>query len=200
MQTTSPASGNLSVTVHQPGIALVELSRGKVNAIDGQMYEDIAATFDALSDDQDVRVIVLTGQNDQDNALRAIRMGARYSDREQTRRYSAYNWGAISESWAGGISPFQTTGPLAVEQFDFPNFQRGHNPTPMNGFYPTADLIAAYRDGTLQAALAAASSSGSRPDNATLSEATMYSGPFGVSRRPKHTGHTPWGSRKARMP
>ena len=62
MQTTSPASGNLSVTVHQPGIALVELSRGKVNAIDGQMYEDIAATFDALSDDQDVRVIVLTGQ------------------------------------------------------------------------------------------------------------------------------------------
>ncbi|MFT4398259.1 enoyl-CoA hydratase-related protein [Gordonia lacunae] len=61
MQTTSPASGNLSVTVHQPGIALVELSRGKVNAIDGQMYEDIAATFEALSDDQDVRVIVLTG-------------------------------------------------------------------------------------------------------------------------------------------
>ena len=60
---------------------------------------------------------------DFDNSfLRAIRMGARYSDREQTRRYSAYNWGAISESWAGGISPFQTTGPLAVAQYDFPNF------------------------------------------------------------------------------
>lgn len=99
---------------------------------------------------------------DFDNSpLRAIRMGARYSDREQTRRYTAYNWGAISESWAGGVTPFQTRGPLAVEAYDFPNFQRGHNPTPMNGFYPTADLIAAYRDGTLQAALAAASSSGS---------------------------------------
>lgn len=33
----------------EPGIALVKLSRGKVNVIDGQMYDDIAATFDALS-------------------------------------------------------------------------------------------------------------------------------------------------------
>ena len=61
MQTTSPASGNLSVTVHQPGIALVELSRGKVNAIDGQMYEDIAATFDALSDDAAARGVLPLG-------------------------------------------------------------------------------------------------------------------------------------------
>lgn len=98
---------------------------------------------------------------DFDNSfLRAIRMGARYSDREQTRRYSAYNWGAISESWAGGISPFQTTGPLAVEQFDFPNFQRGHNPSPINAYYPTVGLASAYRDGTLQAALAGVRSPG----------------------------------------
>lgn len=98
---------------------------------------------------------------DFDNSfLRAIRMGARYSDREQTRRYTAYNWGNISESWSGGVSPFQTTGPLAVEQYDFPNFQRGNNPSPINGYYPTVDLAAAYRDGSLQEALAGVRSSG----------------------------------------
>lgn len=98
---------------------------------------------------------------DFDNAfLRAIRMGARYSDRDQTRRYSAYNWGAISESWAGGISPFTTSGPLAVAQYDFPDFQRGHNPSPITSYYPTIDLASAYRDGTLQAALAGVSSDG----------------------------------------
>lgn len=60
--TDSPASENLSVTLIESGVALVELTRGKVNAIDGQMYDDIAATLEALSDDQDVRVIVLTGR------------------------------------------------------------------------------------------------------------------------------------------
>ena len=35
---------------------------------------------------------------------------------------------------------------------------------------------------------------------ATLSDATMYSGPSGVSRRPRQTGRMPCGSRKATMP
>ena len=48
--------------MREPGVACVELARGKVNAVDGQMYDDIAATFDALSDDQEVRAIILTGR------------------------------------------------------------------------------------------------------------------------------------------
>ncbi len=50
------------VTEPEPGIALVELARGKVNAIDTQMYREIATVFEALSDNQDVRVVVLTGR------------------------------------------------------------------------------------------------------------------------------------------
>ena len=43
---------------------------------------------------------------DFDNSfLRAIRMGARYSDREQTRRYSAYNWGAIRKAGPAAFRP-----------------------------------------------------------------------------------------------
>ncbi|WP_439030722.1 enoyl-CoA hydratase-related protein [Gordonia terrae] len=60
--TTITASEHLSVTMRESGVACVELARGKVNAVDGQMYDEIAATFDALSDDQEVRAIVLTGR------------------------------------------------------------------------------------------------------------------------------------------
>ncbi|MGB3771952.1 MAG: enoyl-CoA hydratase-related protein [Rhodococcus sp. (in: high G+C Gram-positive bacteria)] len=50
------------VTESEPGVALVELARGKVNAIDRQMYHEIATVFEALTDNQDVRVVVLTGR------------------------------------------------------------------------------------------------------------------------------------------
>ncbi|MGJ3627665.1 hypothetical protein AB5I41_13060 [Sphingomonas sp. MMS24-JH45] len=30
-----------------------------------------------------------------------MKVGGRYADREQTVRYSAYNWAVISETWAG---------------------------------------------------------------------------------------------------
>jgi enoyl-CoA hydratase len=53
---------HLTVTEPEPGIALVELARGKVNAIDTQMYGEIATVFDALSDNQDIRAVVLTGR------------------------------------------------------------------------------------------------------------------------------------------
>ena len=53
---------HLIVTEPESGIALVELARGKVNAIDTQMYGEIATVFDALSDNQDIRAVVLTGR------------------------------------------------------------------------------------------------------------------------------------------
>ncbi|MFD1811384.1 enoyl-CoA hydratase-related protein [Rhodococcus gannanensis] len=53
---------NVLVTHPEPGIALVELARGKVNALDKSTYEEIAATFDAVSDDHSVKVAVLTGR------------------------------------------------------------------------------------------------------------------------------------------
>lgn len=53
---------HLTVTEPEPGIAVVELARGKVNAIDTQMYGEIATVFEALSDNQDIRAVVLTGR------------------------------------------------------------------------------------------------------------------------------------------
>ncbi|ETD32458.1 enoyl-CoA hydratase-related protein [Williamsia sp. D3] len=62
MTVQTPGIGHLVVSEPEPGIALVELARGKVNAIDTQMYDEIARVFDMLSDNQDIRAIVLTGR------------------------------------------------------------------------------------------------------------------------------------------
>lgn len=65
MTTTKAVTGHdeaLTVTEARPGVALVELARGKVNALDGQAYRTITETFDRLSEDRDVRAVVLTGR------------------------------------------------------------------------------------------------------------------------------------------
>ncbi|WP_030166440.1 MULTISPECIES: enoyl-CoA hydratase-related protein [Actinomycetes] len=53
---------HLTVTQPEPGIVVVELARGKVNALDTQMYTEIATVFDALSENPDVRAVLLTGR------------------------------------------------------------------------------------------------------------------------------------------
>ncbi len=53
---------HILISQPEPGIALVELARGKVNAIDHRMYGELAETFDRLSDDPTVNVAVLTGR------------------------------------------------------------------------------------------------------------------------------------------
>ena len=44
-----------------------------------------------------------------DGFLRRIKFGARYADRDQTIRYTTYNWGAISEVWSGTRGAFMRT-------------------------------------------------------------------------------------------
>ncbi|MBM7415837.1 MULTISPECIES: enoyl-CoA hydratase-related protein [Nocardiaceae] len=53
---------NIVVSHPESGIALVELSRGKVNALDGATYRELADVFDALSNRDDTTVVVLTGK------------------------------------------------------------------------------------------------------------------------------------------
>lgn len=65
MTTTTPGTAvneTLTVTEVRPGVALVELARGKVNALDGASYLRIAEVFDQLSDDENYRAVVLTGR------------------------------------------------------------------------------------------------------------------------------------------
>lgn len=77
--------------------------------------------------------------------LKSIRVGGRIADRDQTARFSTYNWGVLSEQWGNGGPVWLndnvdgTTGgtggsPMGgTETFCFDNFFRGSVPNPMNG-------------------------------------------------------------------
>jgi enoyl-CoA hydratase len=53
---------HLHVTVDDEGIALVELDRPPVNAINQEMYSELHALFSTIADDPAVKVVVLTGR------------------------------------------------------------------------------------------------------------------------------------------
>jgi TonB-dependent receptor len=84
--------------------------------------------------------------------LKALRIGGRYSDREQTRRYTNYAWGFISQNWTGaGLSTYASPGSVGtIAPFNFPNFHRGQVPSPINTLYTTLDLAQAYSTGEFQ--------------------------------------------------
>ena len=87
---------------------------------------------------------------DEDSWLESVRFGYRRAEREQTTRFSAYNWGVISEQWGGGgpvwlddlADGVPTAGGTGVpgttgtpvgsmfETFAFDNFFRGSIPVP----------------------------------------------------------------------
>lgn len=62
----------------------------------------------------------------------SIEAGVRFAERDQTTRWSNYNWGNLSESWAGGNALFDGTrnglpyGSTAYEQFSFDDFHGGN--------------------------------------------------------------------------
>jgi TonB-dependent receptor len=77
--------------------------------------------------------------------LRSIRAGIRYADRDQTARFSTYNWGVLSEQWGNGGPVWLSdpvdgvqggtggTAPNVTQTFCFDNFFRGSVPNPLNG-------------------------------------------------------------------
>jgi TonB-dependent receptor len=83
-----------------------------------------------------------------DGWLESVRFGYRRAEREQTTRFSAYNWGVVSEQWGGGGPVWLddhadgvpeangvpgTAGTLVgsnFETFSFENFFRGEVPVP----------------------------------------------------------------------
>ena len=78
--------------------------------------------------------------------LRRIKFGARYADRDQTVRSTTYNWGVLSEVWAGnaGAVHFDESPQLPIEQRTFNNFFRGQASPPPSSYYYGIDLIKAY--------------------------------------------------------
>ncbi|WP_379920673.1 TonB-dependent receptor [Erythrobacter sp. R86502] len=83
---------------------------------------------------------------DDDVFLRRAKFGARYQDREQTVRYTTYNWGMLSEVWSGSRpTNFADTPAELSERYEFPNFFRGQAAGPPGGFYYAGDLIGDYQ-------------------------------------------------------
>jgi TonB-dependent receptor len=71
--------------------------------------------------------------------LKSLRVGARFAERDQTARFSTYNWGSLSEIWGGG-GPVWFDDPVAqngnrpmpfIETFNFNNFFGGKTPNPV---------------------------------------------------------------------
>ncbi len=90
-----------------------------------------------------------------DNGIvKSIEVGARYSNREQTTRQSTYNWGVLSEAWAGGNIWYEDS-TVPYEEVSFDNFARGGvlNTEGGNAFlFPSLDMVKNY--GGLNDALA----------------------------------------------
>ncbi len=91
---------------------------------------------------------------DDDSFLNSIKVGYRYAKRDQTARFSTYNWGVLSEQWGNG-GPRWLDSQVAQQApgyavFSFPNFFGGRTPSPVGEgrlFYAgnPAEDIAAYQ-------------------------------------------------------
>jgi TonB-dependent receptor len=86
----------------------------------------------------------LTYNFDNDSFLKTFKVGARYADRQQTVRYTTYNWGALSEVWSGTAVSLAQFGGDHTDFYTFPNFFRGQTPGPVGGYYYNGDLIHDY--------------------------------------------------------
>ena len=76
--------------------------------------------------------------------LRKAKFGARYADRQETVRSTTYNWGALSEVWAGNPVSVAQAGAANADFYTFPDFFRGKTPGPIGGFFYNGDLIGGY--------------------------------------------------------
>ncbi len=80
--------------------------------------------------------------------LKAVKFGTRLSDREQTVRYTAYNWGVLSEVWAGTAVYLNQAGGDQASFFSFDNFFRGRANAPPGGYYYPQNLLSNYAAAT----------------------------------------------------
>lgn len=81
----------------------------------------------------------------EDDFLDSLEVGLRVADRENTIRESAYNWGAVSESWAGGTTTADQIiqgDPSLVEEYSFEDFSNGNQFNGQQSFiFPALDLV-----------------------------------------------------------
>jgi TonB-dependent receptor len=82
---------------------------------------------------------------DTDGFFKSIRAGYRFAERDQLTKWSNYNWGNLSEAWAGGEVDFSEVSGN-TESFTFDNFRRGDVLQGNNEFlFISTDLLRDYR-------------------------------------------------------
>jgi len=136
----------LGYTWSTPGAALA-------NATEAQYFTDPRfqfwrAAMDHIEDSTGKQYAFqadLAYEFDDDAFLRKAKWGARYQDRDQTVRYTTYNWGMLSETWSGDRPVnFADTPAGSSVRYDFPNFFRGQVAGPPGAFYYGGDLTGDY--------------------------------------------------------
>lgn len=92
--------------------------------------------------------------------LDSVEVGARYAERDQTTRWSTYNWQNLSAEWSGDgwvdfngdrISPswagFEDVGDVAVpgfESYSYPNFHNGNAGGAVHSLFASFDAVQSY--------------------------------------------------------
>ena len=78
-----------------------------------------------------------------DSLLKSVKGGVRMSEREQTVRESAFNWGNLSEVWAGGGVSFEDLGDDYYESFTFKDHagNNGNFQTNSTFLFPRLSLV-----------------------------------------------------------
>jgi TonB-dependent receptor len=130
-----------------------QTSGGLPAATDPQYFADPRFTFwraamDHIEDSTGKQYAFkgdLTYDFGNDSFIRKAKVGARYQDRDQTVRYTTYNWGALSEVW-GGSRPvnFSDVPASNVELYSPSNFFRGKVSGPPTANYYTGNLTGDY--------------------------------------------------------
>ncbi|GGO92337.1 TonB-dependent receptor [Stakelama pacifica] len=84
--------------------------------------------------------------------LKRAKFGARYADRDQTVRYTLYNWGVLSETWDGS-SPVTFADAPQVNSglYNFTDQFRGDGPSGLQGLYLRGNPAAEYDSAAAQA-------------------------------------------------
>lgn len=66
-----------------------------------------------------------------DGWARSLEFGPRWSDRNETTRFSTYNWGVMSEIWGNNGPIWMDSTPNQVAPYPFTNFFQGQVPNPI---------------------------------------------------------------------
>ncbi len=119
---------------------------------DAQYFADPNATFyraaidhfeDSRGDEKQVAANFTYDLGD-GGVIEKVKFGARFADRDQTVKYSAYNWGMLSEVWAGYPVSVTQAGASNSQFYNFPDFFRGATPGPSGAYYYGGDIVNNY--------------------------------------------------------